>query len=86
MDSTKKRSEQLAIAARATIEQHGMSHVTEGGKLLPLAKMMMDATGCSVDTAKRHLAKQFRLMSGELLTIDGRGGKREGAGRPSKAE
>lgn len=78
----KERSNQLATEARSIIKVYGMSHVTEGGKLLSLAKLMMDATGCSVDTAKRHLVKQLRLMRGELLAIDGRGGKREGAGRP----
>lgn len=82
--TTKDRSEQLAKAARRIIENEGMSHVTEGGKLLPLAKIMMDATGCSVDTAKRHLAKQLHVMRGELAAIDGRGGKREGAGRPKQ--
>lgn len=76
----KARSEQYATVARSIIEDDGMDHVTNGGKLLPLATKMMDATGCSVDTAKRHLVKQLRLMRGEIVAQ--RGGKREGAGRP----
>ena len=86
MNSTKHRSEQLAVVARSIIEISGQDHILNGGKLLPLARLMMDATGCSVDTAKRHLAKQLRLMRGELVAIDARGGARLGAGRPPKAE
>ena len=76
------RKQQLAVAARAIIERQGMSHIYEGGKLRPMALVMMGETGCSVDTAKRHLAKQLRLMRGEIVAQ--RGGAREGAGRPTK--
>lgn len=81
MNNTKERNQQLATVARAVADRHP-EHVTQGGKLLPLAKEMMTATGCSVDTAKRHIAKQLRLMRGELLKTDARGGAREGAGFP----
>lgn len=74
------RKQQLAIAARSIVERVGMNHIYEGGKLLPMAKIMMGETGCSVDTAKRHLAKQLRLMRGEIVAE--RGGARDGAGRP----
>lgn len=77
-----KRSAQLATTARAIIEKDGVDHIRHGGKLLPMARSMMTQTGCSVDTAKRHLAKQLRLIRGEIVA--GRGGVREGAGRPLK--
>lgn len=82
MNNTKARNAELAAVARAIAERHP-EHVTSGGKLLPLAKEMMAATGCSVDTAKRHIAKQLRLMRGELMKADNRGGKRDGAGYPA---
>lgn len=81
MNNTKARNAELAAAARAVAERHP-DHVTRGGKLLPLAKEMMAATGCSVDTAKRHIAKQLRLIRGEMIKADNRGGAREGAGYP----
>ena len=81
MNNTKARNAELAAVARAVAERHP-EHIYQGGKLLPLAKQMMAETGCSVDTAKRHIAKQLRLMRGELIKTDGRGGAREGAGFP----
>ena len=81
MTNTKARNAELAAAARAIAERHH-EHIYQGGRLLPLAKEMMAETGCSVDTAKRHIAKQLRLMRGELLKTDARGGAREGAGFP----
>lgn len=78
-NNTKDRSQQLAIVARAIADRHP-DHVLNGGKLLPLAREMMTETGCNVDTAKRHIAKQFRLMRGEL--VKQWGGSRPGAGRP----
>lgn len=79
MNNTKERSSQLASIARSIAEQHP-EHVMQGGKLLPLAKEMMALAGCDVSTAKRHIAKQLRLMRGELMTQWG--GKRDGAGFP----
>lgn len=79
--NTKERSLELAGVARTIAEQHP-EHVTQGGKLLPLAKEMMDATDCSVDTAKRHIARALRLMRGELVRSEW-GGKRDGAGFPA---
>ena len=81
MTNTKERSQQLSQVARSIAEQH-LEHVTNGGRLLPLAKQMMEQTDCNIDTAKRHITKQLRLMRGELLAEWG--GKREGAGRPTK--
>ena len=78
-NNTKERNQQLATVARRIAENHP-EHVTNGGKLLPLAKNMMAETGCSVDTAKRHIAKQLRLIRGELLRQWG--GARDGAGYP----
>lgn len=83
MNNTKDRNQQLATVARAIAERHP-EHVTEGGKLLPLAKEMMIETGCHVDTAKRHIAKQLRLMRGELIRQWG--GAREGAGFPKNTK
>ena len=82
MNNTKARSTELAAAARTIAARHP-EQILAGGKLLPLAKEMMDATGCSVDTAKRHIAKQLRLLRGELMKADNRGGKRDGAGYPA---
>lgn len=79
-NNTKERSQQLAQVARTIAEQHP-EHVLNGGRLLPLAAQMVKTTGCSIDTAKRHIAKQLRLMRGELISKWG--GKREGAGRPT---
>lgn len=52
-------------------------------KLLPLAKLLVAATGCSIDKAKQHVAKSVRRLRGEYVSIAQRGGKREGAGRPA---
>lgn len=46
-----------------------------------LAPIMAAATNCHHETAKRHLVKAARIMRGE--SVASRGGKREGAGRPS---
>lgn len=82
MNNTKARSLELAAVARTVAARHP-EQILSGGKLLPLAKEMMDATGCSVDTAKRHIAKQLRLIRGEMVKADNRGGKRDGAGYPA---
>ncbi len=81
MNNTKARAIELAAVARTVAARHP-EQILAGGKLLPLAKEMMAATGCSVDTAKRHIAKQLRLIRGEMVKADNRGGKREGAGFP----
>lgn len=83
MNNTKERNIQLATVARRIAEQHP-EHVTEGGKLLPLAKEMMNETGCAVDTAKRHIVKQLRLMRGELMKQWG--GARDGSGFPNETK
>ena len=77
MTNTKERSSQLASIARRIAEAHP-DHITHGGRLLPLAKEMMTETGCGVDAAKRHIAKQLRLIRGEIVAGKW-GGRREGA-------
>ena len=81
-NNTKQRTQELAAIARSIIERDEPQQVMAGGRLLSMAKTMMTATGCNIDTAKRHLAKQLRPMRGEL--VKAHGGKREGAGRPKK--
>jgi hypothetical protein len=76
MTNTKERSSQLALAARRVAIAHP-EHITQGGRLLPLAKEMMTETGCGVDAAKRHIAKQLRLLRGEIIANKW-GGRREG--------
>jgi len=80
-NNTKQRTQELATVARYIIERDEPQQVMEGGRLLPMAKTMIAATGCNVDTAKRHLARQLRIMRGEL--VKAHGGKREGAGYPA---
>jgi hypothetical protein len=82
MNNTKKRSSQLAAVARVIAMAHP-DHIMRGGKLLPLAKEMMFVMPCDVSTAKRHIAKQLRLIRGELVAASQHGGKREGAGYPA---
>lgn len=80
-NNTKERSLELATVARQVAERHP-EHITQGGRLLPLAKEMMALTDCGVDAAKRHIARQLRLMRGEIVAAR-HGGKREGAGFPA---
>ena len=81
---SKEFTKHLATVARTIIERDAPEQVLQGGKLLPMAKTMMEQTGCNVDTAKSHLARQLRLMRGELVEAQKHGGAREGAGRPPK--
>lgn len=83
MNNTKQRSAELATVARRIANEHP-EHITNGGRLLPLAKEMMVETGCDVSTAKRHIAKQLRLIRGEIIAIanNGWGGARDGSGFP----
>lgn len=76
-NNTKTRNLELATIARQVAMAHP-EHITQGGKLLPLAKEMMALTDCGVDAAKRHIAKQLRLIRGEIVSGEW-GGKREGA-------
>ena len=80
--NTKERILKLAAAARSIAERHP-EHITQGGKLLPLAKEMMALTGCNVITAKRHLAKQLRIIRGQIVAITQHGGARPGSGYPT---
>lgn len=80
-NNTKARSLELATVARQVAMAHP-EHITQGGRLLPLAKEMMELTGCAVDTAKIHIARQLRLMRGEIIR-NAWGGKREGSGFPA---
>lgn len=76
MTNTKERSIELATVARRIAKAHP-EYITQGGRLLPLAKEMMAETGCGVDAAKRHVAKQLRLIRGKIITQTW-GGRREG--------
>ena len=68
MNNTKARSMELAAVARTIAARHP-EQILAGGRLLPLAKEMMDATGCSVDTAKRHIAKQSAAKWSRPTTV-----------------
>jgi hypothetical protein len=81
MNNTKERSTQLAGVARTIVNRHP-EQIMQGGKLLPLAKEMMAEIQCDVSTSKRHIAKQLRLIRGEMAAASQHGGRREGAGFP----
>ena len=78
--NTKQHSSELAVVARTIALAHP-EQIENGGKLLPLAKEMQELLPCDISTAKRHIAKQLRLIRGEIMAGTW-GGKREGAGPP----
>lgn len=81
---TKQYSDDLQAAAMDLVRKSG-ADITEKVNLRPLAKNLVESTGCSYNIAKQHVAKAVRRQRGELVER-GWGGKREDAGRPPKEE
>lgn len=79
--STAERSVWIEAHAWLIVTRNGVD-IRISGKILPLAKQLVEETGCSLDKAKQHIAKAIRRLRGELMDIVQRGGKRDGAGRP----
>lgn len=80
--NSKERSGELAAFARRLIAPVDVTDRVDIGKY---ARQMVDATGCGIDAAKRHVAKAVRLKRGDHLA-SGWGGARDGAGRPPGKE
>lgn len=80
--NTKARAEEIQEAAKTILVTHDID-VTKQVALLPLAKELMQQTGCEISTAKRHVAKAVRRARG-VLSEARWGGARPGAGRPTQ--
>ena len=80
--NTRERSDALHTAARALITARGLD-VTADSVPRALAVDFAAAEGCTLETARRHLARAARLMRGEASAAQW-GGTRPGAGRPKK--
>jgi hypothetical protein len=80
--NTRKRSEQLFHQAVEVLNWFEANNRPVDA--YEAAQAMMRRAGCSVDTAKRHLARAARLMAEQgtrqPVYIDPRGGARKGAG------
>ncbi len=91
MSNTKTRSTELHAAAMTLVTpevQQELDDLLADGRdleraqaLRRLAEQEMAATGCSMSTARQHVAKALRLRRGEQVAAGGRGGSRPGAGR-----
>lgn len=80
---TRIYSDSIALAAREIVAASAVD-ITQPVSILPLAKLLQEQTGCSRDTAKRHVAKAIRLARGELINSSTWGGKRTpSGGRPT---
>lgn len=77
---TKQYSDGLQVAAMKMIKDSGVD-ITDQVAIRPFIKPLMDATGCSYNIAKQHIAKAIRRSRG-LYVAGEWGGSREGAGRP----
>jgi len=75
----KARTERLQAAALNLLRYSDWTP-EQAVDLRTLAPAMAEASGCHIETARRHLAKAERIMRGQHVAK--RGGKREGAGRP----
>lgn len=71
----KNRYEEIAIVTVTAIAAYGTPTTDE--ERHTIINAIVKHSGCSIDTAKRHLT---RYLSGQ--TADPRGGKRAGSGRP----
>lgn len=83
-DNSKERVEMLRTEARRILDESG-ADITKQVTILPLAKILMETTGCGIDAAKRRIAEAIRRKRGEYAkeTTGNWGGKRAGAGRPA---
>jgi len=76
---TRQYSDSIALAAREIVAASAVD-ITQPVPILPLARQLMERTGCSITTAKSHIAKAVRLARGELITSPAWGGLRTPAG------
>lgn len=81
--STDERVAWIEAQSWLIVARNGVD-ITKSGKILPLAKQLVETTGCSLGKAKQHVAKSIRRLRGELMEIVQRGGRRKDAGRPRK--
>jgi hypothetical protein len=81
--NTRKRSEALFHQAVAILNTYQVGD-DRPVDMYMASRKMMELAGCSVDTAKRHLARAARLMAEQgtrqPIYTDPRGGARRGAG------
>lgn len=63
---TRTRYNQLALASREIVEASGVD-IGQPVDVLPLAKLLVERTGCGIDAAKRHVARAIRLERGEAV-------------------
>jgi hypothetical protein len=79
--NTRARSEQLFLQAVEILNEIGDGHPVD---VYEASQAMIHRAGCSVDTAKRHIARAARLMAEQgtrnPVYTDPRGGARRGAG------
>ncbi len=80
--NTRKRVEALQAAARALITERGLDIAVDTVPR-PWAAEFAAKQGCTVETARRHLAKAARRMRYDEMQ-DHWGGSRPGAGRTKK--
>lgn len=78
--NSRGRVVELRAAAKALLIEQGVN-VEEQVVVLPLAKILKERENCSIDAAKRHIARAVRLARGEI-SQERWGGYRPGAGRP----
>jgi hypothetical protein len=89
--NTRARSEQLFHKAVEILNEYAVGD-DRPVDIYEASRAMMRRAGCSIDTAKRHLARAARLMAEQgtrqPIYTDPRGGARRGAGwkkgRPRK--
>lgn len=80
---TRNYSDSIALAAARIVAASGVD-ITQPVPILPLAKRLMQETGCGIDAAKRHIARAVRLARGESINPPTWGGHRTPAGgRPT---
>lgn len=94
MKNTKARHTKIYNAAVAILATAGgvevidnLDQVERPPKLRSLYRLVVEATGCHPDTAKRNVAKACRRARYQI--VQGRnawGGAREGAGRPKATD
>ena len=80
--SSKERIEEIRSVAIDIVQSSGVD-VTVQVQILPLAKQLAKRTGCTLKTAKIRIAEAVRRICHPDWTQPERGGKREGAGRPT---
>lgn len=85
--NTRARSDALHAAARALIIARGLD-VTIENTPRAWAAEFAEQQGCTLETARRHLAKAARRMRHDVSQEAERqwGGSRPGAGRPPKSQ